>query len=368
MQLSYLNADTNVEPIAHIKFNVPLETSCLGHDRHDSEYWLLFAQDYETLLPLSRSAVAPDDQPVLTDPAILVRLTSGWWGRHTGADIGVLLSSFSSTIQCEQDLRARIIDRLYQAHKCINSGPHAIKRIHSEWFSNQRKVEKWLSANENLFESEGSEEDLMALTELFFARSIENRVSTLTALLTKNECPDINEPPPANGTRLERDVLRKKRLRDLIFEDFMDLHHAKGWVRTDTFSQIRALYSTTTASRLLADPTMFNLYNTMMKKCPMRKADVAVPLESGEFIDEDEYEPVEEARKSTITPTGFRVKPVEQLDLETGEVLRRYPSGREAASQMKASQGGISQCCSGIKKEAYNFRWRNYEGPAIDCK
>jgi hypothetical protein len=65
---------------------------------------------------------------------------------------------------------------------------------------------------------------------------------------------------------------------------------------------------------------------------------------------------------------AFKVKPVEQLDLATGEVVRRYPSGTDAALLMKASQGGISQCCNGVKADVYNFRWRWYEGPPIDCK
>lgn len=69
-----------------------------------------------------------------------------------------------------------------------------------------------------------------------------------------------------------------------------------------------------------------------------------------------------------VNRSGIKTKPLEQLDLETGIVLRRYPSGTDAALLMKASQGGISQCCNGLKTEAYNFKWRWYEGPPIDCK
>ena len=70
---------------------------------------------------------------------------------------------------------------------------------------------------------------------------------------------------------------------------------------------------------------------------------------------------------SFVNRSGIKVKPLEQLDLETGTVVRRYPSGTDAALLMKASQGGISQCCNGLKSEAYNFKWRWYEGPPIDC-
>eukprot|EP01036_Dinobryon_divergens_P022458 gene22458-30715_t len=59
-------------------------------------------------------------------------------------------------------------------------------------------------------------------------------------------------------------------------------------------------------------------------------------------------------------------KCIEQLDLETGEVLRIYPSGSDAAKLMKVSQGGISQCINGLRKSCYGFRWRAYDGPPIN--
>lgn len=68
------------------------------------------------------------------------------------------------------------------------------------------------------------------------------------------------------------------------------------------------------------------------------------------------------------TVGGTRVKAIEQLHILTGEVLRVYPSGKHAASFMNVSQSGISLCCSGTKPDAYGFKWRFYEGPAIDCK
>lgn len=61
-------------------------------------------------------------------------------------------------------------------------------------------------------------------------------------------------------------------------------------------------------------------------------------------------------------------KCIEQLDLETDEVLRIYPSGSDAAKLMKVSQGGISQCINGLRKSCYGFRWRAYDGPPINCK
>lgn len=60
-------------------------------------------------------------------------------------------------------------------------------------------------------------------------------------------------------------------------------------------------------------------------------------------------------------------KVVEQLHPVTGEVLRLHPSGKAAALFMGTTSAGISLCCSGKTKESFGFRWRLYEGPAIDC-
>lgn len=62
------------------------------------------------------------------------------------------------------------------------------------------------------------------------------------------------------------------------------------------------------------------------------------------------------------------IKPVEQLDLLTGKVLRRYLSGASAAKCMEGAQAAISLCCRSKEHKscAYNFRWRFYQGPPID--
>ena len=57
-----------------------------------------------------------------------------------------------------------------------------------------------------------------------------------------------------------------------------------------------------------------------------------------------------------------RRKKIEQLHIDTGEVLRRYDSGTLAASFMDISQSGISLCCASKKSESNGFRWRFYEG------
>lgn len=57
---------------------------------------------------------------------------------------------------------------------------------------------------------------------------------------------------------------------------------------------------------------------------------------------------------------------MEQLDLHTEEVLRRYRTGTEAATLMKVFQAQISNCCTGKATSAYGFKWRKYVGPPIE--
>ena len=62
-------------------------------------------------------------------------------------------------------------------------------------------------------------------------------------------------------------------------------------------------------------------------------------------------------------------KYVEVYRLDNSQVLRIFPSQKDAAEIMQVSQGGISQTCNGIKPECYGLGWRFYVGPPIhDCK
>ncbi len=58
---------------------------------------------------------------------------------------------------------------------------------------------------------------------------------------------------------------------------------------------------------------------------------------------------------------------VEQIDLVTGQVLRRYPSQGAAMQVMQGTQALISACCRNLRDEAYGFGWRPYIGPPINC-
>ena len=70
-----------------------------------------------------------------------------------------------------------------------------------------------------------------------------------------------------------------------------------------------------------------------------------------------------ESLKEKLAGGAKGTKCVEQLDIHTLKVLRRYISGTEAAMAMQVSQSGISLCCNGSKTEAYGFKWRICEDP-----
>ena len=69
--------------------------------------------------------------------------------------------------------------------------------------------------------------------------------------------------------------------------------------------------------------------------------------------------------KSSFSSQPDTRKVIEQLHPITGDVLRTYPGGSDAAKFMSISQGGISLCCHGKQADANGFCWRFYDGPPI---
>jgi hypothetical protein len=79
-------------------------------------------------------------------------------------------------------------------------------------------------------------------------------------------------------------------------------------------------------------------------------------------IEEDIVLTIKEINRKSAASTQ---KPVEQLDLLTGEVVHRYSSASEAGTLMCADQSTLSTVCLGKGKSAYNFKWRFYTGPLL---
>ena len=51
-------------------------------------------------------------------------------------------------------------------------------------------------------------------------------------------------------------------------------------------------------------------------------------------------------------------KPVLQINKDTGEVIKKWPSTREVQRQLGYVQTSISKCCLGKLKQSYGFKWK----------
>lgn len=51
-------------------------------------------------------------------------------------------------------------------------------------------------------------------------------------------------------------------------------------------------------------------------------------------------------------------KPICQIDLETGEIIRTWSCAAEAKRQLGIAKGSISACCKGKRKSAGGYIWR----------
>lgn len=51
-------------------------------------------------------------------------------------------------------------------------------------------------------------------------------------------------------------------------------------------------------------------------------------------------------------------KPVEQLDLTTGEVIAEFVSGQEATNQLGIDSSSILKVCRGVRNKAGGYKWR----------
>ena len=63
-------------------------------------------------------------------------------------------------------------------------------------------------------------------------------------------------------------------------------------------------------------------------------------------------------KMSEAHTNGKHSKPVLQIDKNTGEVIREFPSTRDVQRQLGFSIGNISQCCNGKRKTCGGFKWR----------
>jgi hypothetical protein len=72
---------------------------------------------------------------------------------------------------------------------------------------------------------------------------------------------------------------------------------------------------------------------------------------------------------ATSSPgTEQRTKAVELIHVVTGELIRIFATGTEAAEFFATMQSNISYCLHNVRPDFLGFKWRLYTGSAINCK
>jgi len=72
---------------------------------------------------------------------------------------------------------------------------------------------------------------------------------------------------------------------------------------------------------------------------------------------------------ATVKATELNKRAINQIDLETGEILNTFPSLKDAAIAMEAPNSGvIGQVARGYTYSAYGFKWAYVKSPAVATK
>ena len=381
-----------------------LRTQPLGYDRYGLEYWLTTAQQNMTVSALGSNLHSES----VMEPAVIIRdRTLKSWKQHSGVALDTLLNNLSSTIPCEMVLKGNLAQKLLTSrHHSASDGALKVRESQGDLLKTQKKCVKWLTSLSPGLTSRLTPKEVVKLLELIWARCIEIRLISHYAIIRAGipDLPDENDP---NKYDREHYLCRRK-IRDQHVEQCLDFHPTQGWQRQDNFCRIREIGANTTATKLLAEPSLHqNLISAMTKSRLRKPFDPSkdtkyVPVEVVDEEEEGDEEVTDAAGSSSLRVQSSRssaekpitsqaevnedapndedddddngedeegaaadvcllrpgVKPIDQIDLESKQVLRRYSSGAEAARTMRASQSGISLCCKGVKTDSYGFIWR----------
>ena len=407
----YSAGDPAVEKdFPHKLYRDILRTRPVGYDRSGAEYWLLSCQEHTTL-----SNLGSKSSELTTDPAVIIRCPNGDWKRHTGTSLHTLISTFSDSIPCEKHLMGELAERMTYYRNKIGNGIDVIKRTQAEYLKNQRKCTKWLSGLSPNILARLSPRETVRMLELLWARCIEARLTVYYASIRTGIMDLLKELDPSKTDR--EHYYKRKKLRDQHVEASLDFHPLHGWQRGDAFGRVREISAMTIASRILVDPTHHTQFATIVKRSRLRKpidSGVVRPLpdesedEEGDAeggsgdeggdgdgavdgklpdrnvvvggdrlerdgdvaVEDNDVEAEDDVRETRTrgVRTNFnvnfnagdrpRIRSVDQLHIETRQVLRRWATGREAARALGVSQSGISLSCKGKQTDAYGFKWK----------
>lgn len=369
-----LNSNCQIDYIT--KSELLARTPSLGFDRTGREYWLLDEQN-RTLVGGFNQTYSQyiDDEPVL-----LVREPSiNSWSYICTSSVHELLDYMSSKHMCERFLYKNISSKIDKTRINISKTDLKTKCSQEQWLAGFRSFEFWFSGVQAMINNSANPLDIprcVKLQELGIARCLEFRLGAHYAFINK-----IFDPVPEGDNPQDT---KKKLSRNKLLEQGYDCHASLGWLRHDSYERIRELSAHTIASKLLCDPTFYELYSVNMRKTQFRKKNLhfgelgsnprayiksasssaintrqTSNLSSSKSLPRTDFSDDDEMFRHSGSASS---KSVEQLHIETGQVLKRWPSGTKAASVLGVSRSGISVCCSGLKEEAFGFRWRFCEG------
>ena len=249
--------------------------------------------------------------------------------------------SLTNTVQCEYLLKYAMQTHFTIIKKALIA-LQAIKTSYSMFFGNPNTVSAYCQKQINLPHTLVSK---MISHEIGYLRCVEYRSSMYSAFINH-----------ANTN------VKKRYLRTVISDGFCEVDSVHGYFFRDLYHGICMLNSNTVASKLLTEPAYLEVLRAQFKKNRVRsycKSGAEPVPHNLSGVASASHVAAEDDDQGESTRIG---KPVEQLHLITGEVLRRYSSGRDAATLMEVSQSGISLCCKGVKPDAFGFKWRFYEG------
>lgn len=362
----------------------------LGYDRMGREYWMLDSQAFNVIGSTNPS----QGGEVLDEPALLVRnVTLGMsWSYISRSNVPRFIALLSPSHLCEDFLKQRLQKQLSKIIDNSKLGFLKIRDVAWSWLNGFKNVDDWVIDIAKSVASPEMQNDprCIALLELAYARCTEARLSVHYATIARH-IGHSSDHRPVNfeellvkmTTAIDDDVnremeviYRRKMHRTKIVDLIFDVHGSNGWHRSDSFGRIRFLSACTTATDLLADPLLRETLKSILHRSAFRKPNPFQYIPQVRVRDmppastaPTSTRPVRSTRSSipfdhstALLPGNASGKAIDQLDINTGEVLRTWNSGSEAAFALNISHTGISQCCNGNKADANGFKWRFSRG------
>jgi len=246
-----------------------MRTSPLGHDRYGYEYWVLNAQQQISLLAhLSSTSINNTTATIISgantntgninqlsnDVFLLLREAKyGIWYYYKDEHLEEVIRLLDPNIIHEKFLRDNLVLAILQAKYEFANGRSLIQKNQTEILQHALKGEKWLQNISSHFMLRLSPKDKVKALELVYARCIEVRLNVHYANI-RMSYPNLNELEMARTDR------ERKRIRDSQLEESLDVHTMHGWHRADAFNGMRMLSTTTIATRIYNDITLYQSF------------------------------------------------------------------------------------------------------------